>query len=98
MSRGSSGGSDEFKEVTLRCLHTSTKEYLAQDLLKGVKFKQDHISEIKTLRKENNVLRRENETLQKSSKLLHIKINGLENEKTILQTKCDDSRKSLLKT
>jgi len=80
----------------LKYLLTISKEYLAQGLLKCVKFKQGHISKIKTLRKENKVLKNEND-LQKSYGNLHTQINSHENEKTILQNKYDDSRKSLLK-
>jgi len=74
-----------------------SKEYLAKCLLKCVKFEHNHISKIKALRKENIVLKFENEILQKSCEKLHIQINDLEEEKTILQNIFDNSHKSLLK-
>jgi len=81
----------------LEYLLTFTKEYLAQVLLKSVKFEQDHISKIKVLRKKNKVIKKKKETLQRSCENLHAKINEVQNEKIILQNKFDDSYKSLLK-
>ena len=63
MVRESSQESDESEEITLAYLLTFTKEYLAQGLLKYVKFEQYNISKIKALRKGNKVLKLENETL-----------------------------------
>ena len=39
----------------------------------------------------------ENESLPRSYENMHIKVNDLENKKTVSQNKCDDSHKCLLK-
>ena len=63
MARQSSWENNEFVEVIMEYLLTFSKEYLAQGLLKRVKFKQDHTSKIKALINKNKVLKKENETL-----------------------------------
>jgi len=74
----------------LEYLFTFSKAYLAQDLLKCVKFEQDHISKIKALRKKTQ-LKKENENFLKSCQNLSSKIKDLEHEKNVSQNKCDDS-------
>ena len=54
MAKDNKGESDESVEVTMECLLTFTKEYLAHGLLKYFQYEQDHISKIKALKKKTS--------------------------------------------
>ena len=49
---------EDSKKVKLEYLFTFMKEYLAQELLKCVRYKQEYLSEIKALKKENKILKK----------------------------------------
>ena len=84
MGRADIRESDESEQVTLEYLLTFTKVYLVQVLLKCVKYEQDHIFEIKALRKDYKFLKKKNDSLQRSCENIHTIINDLENKKNIL--------------